>query len=150
VLSPFPRKRDFEARDRAAEKALLARTGLRRDRTRTTKPANSGQFGDRQEIYGSARVRGGAGRTRTTKQEIIINFPGSVEPSRSRRKASFVPPKENDLTADFRLDFQPKESVHAKTAGTIETSVSTPVSPCFARALGGGSARMGAQHRRST
>jgi hypothetical protein len=55
------------------------------------------------------------------------------EPRRRRGKANFLP-YESDLTADFRLDFQPKKSVHAKQTRTAETSVSTPVSPGFARA----------------
>ena len=67
---------------------------------------------------------GGAGRTRTCKQEIIsLSF---------RHAYSLIfPGLPNDLAADFRLDFQPKKSVHAKTERTVETSVSTPVSPAL-------------------
>jgi hypothetical protein len=88
-----------------------------RDMTHASNPANSALLAQRSEISVSEKVRGGPGRTRTCKQEIMsaLIFPG-------------LP---NELTADFRLDFQPKKSVHAKIERTVETSVSTPVSPAL-------------------
>ena len=37
----------------------------------------------------------------------------------------------NDFTADFRLDFLPTKSVHAKQTGLLRTSVSMLVSPAL-------------------
>jgi hypothetical protein len=48
-------------------------------------------------------------------------------------------------TADFRLDFQPKKSVHAKIERTVETSMSMPVSPALP-----GLEVVQAPHRRET
>ena len=64
-------------------------------RMRTAEPANSGPFGSRQEISDSARLRGGAGRIRTSNQTVMSEAPTRADPEacRRRRIPSEAPPK---------------------------------------------------------
>jgi hypothetical protein len=65
----------------------------------------------RNDNEANAGMRGGAGRIRTSKQSVM------KRPSRAPQKGEFSRLYQNDLSADFRLDFQPKKSVHAKQIG---------------------------------
>jgi hypothetical protein len=68
----------------------------------------SRQFGAFRTLSGNLRL---AGRIRTSNQTIMS------QPSPAPQKGEFSRLYQNDLTADFRLDFQPKKSVHAKQTG---------------------------------
>src|ERR1700688_2485204 len=61
-------KRDFTGRDKGAATAPQFRNAFYGDQTRTREPAHWRLLERRREISGSARVRGGAERTRTPCQ----------------------------------------------------------------------------------
>ena len=69
--SLFPGKREFRRRDKLRKNAPETELRCRRDRSPKRMPANCGPFSSVQEISLRAGVRGGAGRTRTCKQEIM-------------------------------------------------------------------------------
>jgi hypothetical protein len=75
-----------EARDKGDEMGRPIKTAGLRDRSLSHNPANSAQSASLQELSDSARLRGGAGRTRTTEQEIIINAPGGSTFQRLRKR----------------------------------------------------------------
>jgi len=88
------------------------------------KPANSGPF---STTTGNFRNRRNAwwgwkdSNLQTRDYELAFQPDAlSVDVSRLVQLAN---------TADFRLNFQPKKSVHAKTERTVETSMSMLVSP---------------------
>ena len=58
-------------RDKDPKMAAKVQESHCRDPARANNPANSGLFAENQEISVRARMRGGAGRTRTYKQEIM-------------------------------------------------------------------------------
>jgi hypothetical protein len=64
-------KRNFRARDKAANNPPLAKGRGCRDRRCAQNHANSGLFSRSLEISGRARLRGGAGRTRTCSRSVM-------------------------------------------------------------------------------
>jgi hypothetical protein len=64
-------KRDFAGRDKGAETATDTQSPACRDKMRRRIPASSGLFAMNREISVCVRLRGGAGRTRTSNQTII-------------------------------------------------------------------------------
>jgi hypothetical protein len=61
----------LRSRDKAAETAPEIQSRDRRDKMRARIPASSGLFATSREISVCTRLRGGAGRTRTSNQAVI-------------------------------------------------------------------------------
>ena len=69
--SPLSGNAILRCRDKGAETAPQIHSTECRDKMRAGIPASSGLFALNREISGCARLRGGAGRTRTSNQTII-------------------------------------------------------------------------------
>ena len=69
----------LRGRDKGPERALEVQLTVCRDKMRARIPASSGLFTSNREISVCLRLRGGAGRTRTSNQTIISRVLLSIE-----------------------------------------------------------------------
>ena len=98
-------------------KSPLGQTVSAETETQPQKPANCGLLGHLREISRFERVRGGAGRTRTSSQSVMS------EPPAGREGEFFRPRLSTGLPA--------QEERACKIDRTAETSVSTPLCPAL-------------------
>ena len=94
-----------------------------RDKMRARIPANSGLFAEPGNLC-LRGMRGGAGRSNLQTRDYELAFQPTLQ-------ALIFPGLSNRLTTDFSTGLQAQEERACEIEGTVETSMSMPVSPAL-------------------